>query len=108
MLSGHLRCALRSGDCHFADGGWRISSTSDNSWLSKIYLCQFIAERILGIVTADEMRAADQAHAGWSTSEQNAYWAWSDQIVNGRIKGSRYYPRGVTSILWLENGFAIK
>ncbi|MBB5326350.1 hypothetical protein HNQ34_003503 [Anoxybacillus tepidamans] len=29
-------------------------------------------------------------------------WSWSDQIIAGEISGSKYYPRGVTSILWLE------
>jgi len=32
----------------------------------------------------------------------NAYWSWSDQIVAGVAKGSKYYPRGVTAALWLE------
>ncbi|MBB5325506.1 hypothetical protein HNQ34_002607 [Anoxybacillus tepidamans] len=31
-------------------------------------------------------------------------WSWSDQIIAGEISGSKYYPRGVTSILWLEEG----
>jgi len=100
-LGHHLRQALDSGRCHFPDGGWRISSTSDNSWLSKIYLNQFIAEKVLEILDAEESRAADRAHAGWSLAESNAYWAWCDQIVNGKAIASKYYPRGVTSVLWL-------
>jgi hypothetical protein len=47
---------------------------------------------------------ADQAHASWLLEEKNNYWAWSDQIVSGEAKGSKYYPRGVTSILWLKEG----
>jgi hypothetical protein len=35
-----------------------------------------------------------------------SFWSWSDQIVSGEIKGSKYYPRGVTSILWLEEAGA--
>ena len=30
-----------------------------------------------------------------------AYWAMSDQIVNGVAQGSKYYPRCVTTVLWL-------
>ncbi|RRJ64171.1 beta-xylosidase [Paenibacillus oralis] len=101
-LSEHLRAVLKPGVCLFEDGGWKLSSTSNNSWLSKIYLCQFIARRILGLPWDEQGRAADAAHAAWLTSEQNAYWSWSDQIMAGVICGSRYYPRGVTAILWLD------
>lgn len=101
-LSQHLQTVLKPGVCLFADGGWKLSSTSDNSWLSKIYLCQFIARHILGLAWDEQGQAADAAHVAWLTSEQNAYWSWSDQMMAGVICGSRYYPRGVTSILWLD------
>jgi hypothetical protein len=38
----------------------------------------------------------------WLLEPRNAYFGWSDQMVAGEAKGSKYYPRGVTSILWLE------
>ena len=101
-LRTHLHGVLREGVCLFADGGWKISSTSDNSWLSKIYLCQHVAERVLGGVDPEAMARADQAHEGWLRAPGNHYWAWSDQIVAGEARGSKYYPRGVTSILWLD------
>ncbi len=101
-LRRHLVAVLKPGICLFPDGAWKISSTSDNSWLSKIYLCQFIAERILKCVPKPAMDAADEGHAGWLLREENVYWAWSDQMVSGVAKGSKYYPRGVTSILWLS------
>ena len=97
----HLKTLLARQESRFPDGGWRISSTSDNSWLSKIYLSQFIAGEILQAVSKAELKRADRAHADWSLDERNAYWAWSDQIVNGVAIGSKYYPRGVTAILWL-------
>ena len=34
--------------------------------------------------------------------EGSAYWACSDQIVSGEGKASRYYPRIITSALWME------
>lgn len=45
---------------------------------------------------------ADEAHAAWLLHGRESYWGWSDQMIAGEAKGSRYYPRGVTSILWLE------
>src|SRR5690606_11950769 len=38
VLDQHLRSVLQKGICLFEDGGWKLSSTSNNSWLSKIYL----------------------------------------------------------------------
>ncbi len=101
-LKRHLVKALQPGICLFPNGAWKLSSTSDNSWLSKIYLCQFVAEEILQCVSREDMEKADNSHANWLLDDQNSYWAWSDQMINGIAKGSRYYPRGVTSILWLK------
>jgi hypothetical protein len=100
-LSKHLNAVLKPGVCKFEDGGWKLSSTSRNSWLSKIYLCQFVAEKVLGLAPDAE---ADAAHVGWLLDEENAYFAWSDQMLQGKAVGSRYYPRGVTSILWAASG----
>ena len=98
-LKTHLKAVLKPGICLFPDGGWKLSSTSENSWLSKVYLCQFVAENILGLKASD---AADKAHANWLLNEKNHYFAWSDQILAGKAIGSKYYPRGVTSILWMR------
>jgi hypothetical protein len=100
-LKRHLETVLQPGICLFPDGGWKISSTSNNSWLSKIYLCQFIARHILGWEWDERGAAADAAHAAWLTHPTLSVWSWSDQIISGEIAGSKYYPRGVTSILWL-------
>ena len=101
-LRRHLRAVLIPGVCLFPDGGWKLSSTSDNSWLSKIYLCQFVAEHILQIDPDAGGAAADRAHRAWLLDPDNSYWAWSDQMVAGRAQGSRYYPRGATAALWLS------
>jgi hypothetical protein len=98
-LRRHLETVLVPGACLFADAGWKLSSTDDNSWLSKVYLAQFVARRILGMATDG---AADAAHVAWLTDRELSVWAWSDQIVTGRIHSSRSYPRGVTAALWLE------
>jgi hypothetical protein len=101
-LKRHLGTVLARGACLFEDGGWKISSTSDNSFLSKIYLCQFVARRIFGLPWGEDGARADAVHVRWLTDPELSYWSYSDQIVAGRIRGSKYYPRGVTSILWLE------
>ncbi len=101
-LSRHLTTILVPGVCLYPDGGWQLSSTADNSWLSKIYLCQFVARRVLGIRTPATGQMADAAHRRWLLQEENLRFAWSDQMRSGVAHGSKYYPRGVTSILWLE------
>lgn len=102
IIRKHLDTVLKKGICLFDDNGWKISSTSDNSWLSKIYLCQFVARKILGIPLDEQMHLADKAHVDWLLHPENVYFCWSDQMVKGIAKGSKYYPRGVTAILWLD------
>jgi len=46
--------------------------------------------------------AKQSGDTAWLLDPKNTYWAWSDQIVSGEAKGSKYYPHGVTSILWLK------
>lgn len=97
VLDRHLRAVLREGVCIYPDGGWQLSSTSDNSWLSKIFLCQHVAERVFGIVPEPRSHAA---HARWQ-QVGSADWAMSDQCFGGIGKASKYYPRCVTADLWL-------
>ncbi len=101
-LKQHIETVLVKGTCLFDDGAWKISSTSDNSWLSKVYLSQFVYRQVLGMDWGEAGAAADAAHVQWLLADENVYWAWSDQMVNGVARGSKYYPRGVTSILWLD------
>ncbi|MFD1735456.1 glycoside hydrolase family 52 protein [Bacillus salitolerans] len=101
-LKRHLETVLVKGVCLFENGGWKISSTSNNSWLSKIYLSQFIAREILGLKWDEKGEKSDHTHVEWLTHPTLSVWSWSDQIISGEISGSKYYPRGVTSILWLD------
>ena len=82
----------------FADGGVKLSSTSDNSWMSKIAIFQYVARQVLRIQLDP---AADAAHARWQI-EGSTHWACSDQFVKGIAKGSRYYPRIITAALWMS------
>ncbi len=102
-LKRHIDTVLRKGTCLFDDDGWKLSSTSNNSWLSKIYLSQHVYRHVLGLPWNEAGKAADAAHVRWLLEpEKSAYWAWSDQMISGQAWGSKYYPRGVTAILWLD------
>ena len=101
-LKVHFKTVLKEGTCLYPDGGWKLSSTADNSWLSKIYLCQFVARKILGFDSPATRSKADKAHKNWLLNQENLRFAWSDQMSSGVAKGSKYYPRGVTSILWMK------
>lgn len=83
----------------FENGGYKLSSTSNMTWLGKIYLSQYVHKEIFNI---DEsiINRANAVHKEWLLHDELSYWAWSDQILNFEIKGSKYYHRGVTSILW--------
>jgi hypothetical protein len=89
----------------FADGGIKLSSTSNNSWMSKISIFMHVARRVFqldkepGVV--EVFRKADAAHVKWQVVG-SAYWACSDQIVSGEGKASRYYPRIIASALWMD------
>ncbi len=100
-LKTHFCTVLEKDTCLYDDGGWKLSNTADNSWLSKIYLCQFVARRILGVDTPATRANADKTHRQWLLNKENLRFAWSDQMRSGIAHGSKYYPRGVTSILWL-------
>lgn len=100
-LRRHLKSILIPGICIAPEsGGIRLSSTSSQAWMSKIFLCQFVAERVLGLPLDP---ALDRAHAGWQRDGACRDWAFTDQVhaPDGLDLGARCYPRGVTAVLWL-------
>jgi hypothetical protein len=107
VLKEHTRILLLDPERRnlFADGGIKLSSTSNNSWMSKIGLFMHVARRVFHLDAdpkiAEVFRRADAAHVKWQT-EGSSYWACCDQIVSGEGKASRYYPRIITSALWME------
>mgnify|MGYP005690716641 FL=1 len=100
MLRKHLGYVLKPGICLYDNGGWKLSSSADNSWVSKICLNQFVVRHILGI-SYDGEEKSDLAHVEWEV-EGSKFSACSDQFSSGKPIGSLYYPRIVTSILWLD------
>jgi hypothetical protein len=100
-LRRHLDGVLAPGLClDAASGGWQLSSTSHITWLSKIFLNQYVAERVLGL--DDGRTRRDAVHARWLRTG-SADFAATDQLDSstGADLGSRLYPRLVTAILWL-------
>lgn len=105
LLRRHLRNALQRGVClDQTTGGWKISSTSTNTWFSKVAIAQHVARKLFPDTLSDEARAADRVHAGWQQQPGCGVSAMCDQIHShtGITCGSRYYPRGVTACLWLK------
>ncbi|MCH6257460.1 glycoside hydrolase family 52 protein [Puniceicoccaceae bacterium K14] len=100
-LKKHFKHVIDTRMCLYEDGGWKLSSSADNSWMSKIGLCQFVAREVLGFEFGEDQLKADTAHARWER-EGSKLSACSDQFHSGIAKGSLYYPRIVTNILWLD------
>jgi hypothetical protein len=102
MLRAHLNTVLQKGVCLDAkSGGWKLSSTSTNTWQSKVYISQYVAEQILKIKDERTNGPVDAVHASFEVLGTPAT-CWSDQLEsgNGAAWGSTHYPRGVTSSLW--------
>lgn len=100
MLKKHCITLFNKGLCQTSDKGWKLSSGSDITWSSKLYLFRFILARIFEADNEEAFHRVDMVHCSWQLDERNTLFAWSDQICNGEVVEGRYYPRGVTSILW--------
>lgn len=104
-LGRHTANALQSGVCLDArTGAWKISSSSPNTWFSKIALAQHVVRAVFPEVSAAASPQADRAHATMQQSSPLGRFAMVDQVhsTTGEPLGSRYYPRVVTSCLWLR------
>ena len=105
QLGQHLKQALRPGVClDETTGAWKISSTSTNTWFSKIALAQHVIREVFPQVLSSQARRADLVHANWQRTPGCGENAMCDQVRSdtGVACGGRYYPRGVTAYLWLR------
>ena len=101
-MKKHFTAIMKPGVCLFDDGGWRLSASSINSWMSKIFLLQYTTQTVLGL-TLDEVtrHEADVAHMNWWTNITKGC-PGIDQIFWGNEFGAGFhYPRAITAILWL-------
>ena len=88
-LSKHLQHILKPGICSSMKGGWKLSSSADNSWMSKIFPSASMSAKPC---TASSQMHSHSAHVHWQ-QVGSAAWAMSDQCCAGVAQGSRYYPR---------------
>jgi hypothetical protein len=105
QLSRHISQALQPGTCLDASsGGWKMSSTSTNTWFSKIAIAQHVIRELFPAAMTEAARCGDRVHADWQRTPGCGRDAMCDQIRSdsGESCGSRYYPRGVTAFLWLR------
>lgn len=104
-LERHLTEILRPGICiDEHTGAWKMSSTSTNTWLSKIAVAQHLVRKLFPRAMSELAMAADRVHADWQRKPGCGKYAMCDQIRSdtGITCGSRYYPRGVTTLLWMQ------
>ena len=106
-LAEHMAHTLKPGVClDPVTGAWKISSTSNNTWYSKISIAQHVVRKLFAGAEFDEaaFAAADEAHARLQQLAPLGQFAMVDQVHSetGVALGSRYYPRIVTSCLWLR------
>ncbi len=105
QLRQHISQALQPGIClDEKSGGWKMSSTSTNTWFSKIAIAQHVIRQLFPEVLTEAAKAGDKVHADWQRTPGCGEHAMCDQIRSdsGIVCGSRYYPRGVTAFLWMR------
>ena len=100
ILTAHSLECLKSGVCRDgATGGLRLSSTSRNTWTSKVILTIYAMENVLDITLPEGMV---QEVVNWGhVSAREATIADQIHCDVRRAIGGVYYPRIVTSCLWL-------
>ena len=103
LMRTHVDSILRPGIClDPVSGAWKMSSSTTNTWESKIYLAQFVTEKVLGLSDGRTHGDVDAVHYAIQVLG-NPVTAWTDQIqsnIGFTRGGSRHYPRGVTAYLW--------
>lgn len=101
-LKQHAQSVLKPGICIDSQtGGWNLSSLSGTTWVSKVFLNQYVAEKILGIGSGSAQLDADEAHYAYEVLGSPVV-GFADQIYTDQhtTYAGRHYPRGVTTALW--------
>ncbi|MNO12477.1 Beta-xylosidase precursor [compost metagenome] len=103
MFSAHLKYCLQPGRClDEATGGLRLSSGSRNTWTSKVILSVFVMDKIWGIKLDDYPEVMRELVHWCQVSAREKTIA--DQIFSDcrTAVGGFYYPRAITSALWMH------
>lgn len=106
LLKNHLETILEPRMClDEGTGAWKISSDTTRTWQSKVYLCQYISEKILGLSGETIIGAIDDIHADLQMNTTTARYCWSEQLFSntGEASAGYHYPRGVTTTLFWED-----
>jgi hypothetical protein len=99
-LSNHMDAVLVPGKC--LPWGWAMTSANIITWQSKIFICQYAAEVVLGITNNSVNGSIDQIHASIQL-EAGPREGWvdaTDATGNHGFAGGVHYPRAVSSALW--------
>ncbi len=100
VLSNHLVAVLVPGRC--LPWGWLMTSANIITWQSKIFICQYAAETVLGITNNSVNGTIDQYHASiqCQAGPREGWVDATDGTGNYGFAGGVHYPRAVTSALW--------
>lgn len=108
LLIQHIRTCMQKGNCIDAvSEGLRLSSASVNTWPSKTVLCAYVMEEMFGIDLLEEYPTIMRELLHW-TQVSAAEKTISDQIDAEKrtVIGAFYYPRIITSALWVISSAA--
>lgn len=103
LFEQHVRTCLKPGNnLDTLTGGLRLSSASVNTWPSKTILCMDVMEKIFGIPLDDEAPSIMRELMHWMqvSAAEKTVCDQIDSETRGVI-GAFYYPRVVTSALWV-------
>jgi hypothetical protein len=96
-LKLHIENIYKQRKCYFENGGMKLSDSSYNSWISKIFICQCVMKNLLDIHL--DYEKMNRAHVSWwknGCGENPGI----DQIFSGKTDEIGFhYPRAVTSVL---------
>lgn len=104
LLLRHIRNCMQPGQClNETTGGVRLSSKSNNTWVSKIVLCFAVMESVFGIDLEKEYPTAMRELRHWCqiTAKDDTI---SDQVLTTerKVLGGCYYPRIASSAVWIR------
>jgi hypothetical protein len=99
-LSNHTSAVLVPGKC--LPWGWLMTSANIITWQSKIFICQYVAEAVLGITNNAVNGSIDQIHASiqLEAGPREGFVDATDGTGNHHFAGGVHYPRAVTTSLW--------
>lgn len=113
-LARHAHTCLQVGRCIDRDtGGLRISSTYFPTEQAKMQILQFVLERVLRLDLGEQVAGWDRIHVGWQQTGDARDWvpitALSRAHTGEAYGAGRWYPRAITSILflWGQSGAGI-